>query len=392
LRSDATVTAQTPSVAEESSDPADNTPTPDNETAPAAATSTRTVLERLLDGSLASTNGYSAADFEADQQLGGDSYRQIFQLLSQVSVLSDMAKDQSETIARLTTSSATVPAIKTSSPVPASPGLPSLPVPVSAHQPAPVEPFFKPLKLPDPPLFSGNDGISYDDWIVQMEGKLDGNRHLFPSDAIRTIYITSRLTGAALTQVNPRLRKDSTDPFASSADLLRHLHDLYVDPNAGAIARQAFKSLQMSTDMQFHTFFTRFSHLATSGGIYKGDLVTEPWEKLPGDLQRLVVTAYDKRPSLQEFARTCGQFDHYRFQWRRPAPRLPAPATSIHALGPTSGPDGRPTYDDPAKQALSRMGACFYCHETGHIAAYCPNKKAKPLPPSSSAPSGKDKP
>jgi hypothetical protein len=63
-------------------------------------------------------------------------------------------------------------------------------------------------KLPDPTLFAG-DRTVFDDWLVQIKNKLRGNTNSYPSENLKIIYVSSRLTGNALALTNPRMNEDS---------------------------------------------------------------------------------------------------------------------------------------------------------------------------------------
>jgi hypothetical protein len=63
-------------------------------------------------------------------------------------------------------------------------------------------------KLPDPTLFTG-DHIVFDDWLIQIKNKLQGNTALYPIEDLKIIYISSRLIGNTLALTNSRMDEDS---------------------------------------------------------------------------------------------------------------------------------------------------------------------------------------
>jgi hypothetical protein len=67
-------------------------------------------------------------------------------------------------------------------------------------------------KLPDPTLFTG-DCTVFDDWLVQIKNKLRGNTDSYPSEDLKIIYVSSRLTGNALALTNPRMDEDSPNRY-----------------------------------------------------------------------------------------------------------------------------------------------------------------------------------
>jgi hypothetical protein len=85
-------------------------------------------------------------------------------------------------------------------------------------------------KLPDPTLFAG-DRTVFDDWLVQIKNKLRGNADSYPSEDLKIIYVSSRLTGNALALINPRIDEDSPNRYRQLSELYSHLKELYSNPN-----------------------------------------------------------------------------------------------------------------------------------------------------------------
>ena len=65
-------------------------------------------------------------------------------------------------------------------------------------------------KLPDPLKFSSKleSGTTFEDWLVQVKNKLQGNHDHYAIEDIKVIYIASLLQGNALALVTPRIDKD----------------------------------------------------------------------------------------------------------------------------------------------------------------------------------------
>ncbi len=106
-------------------------------------------------------------------------------------------------------------------------------------------------KLPDPPLFSGEDRAMFDDWLVQIKNKLRGNYEMYPSESLKIIYVASRLTGTALALVTPRLDEDCQYAYLAVAELYTHLKELYSDPNKANNARREFQGLRIRLSQLF---------------------------------------------------------------------------------------------------------------------------------------------
>lgn len=255
------------------------------------------------------------------------------------------------------------------------------------------------IKLPDPPRFSGGDedDLDFEGWLTQVRGKLGGNADSFPTEALKISYVVGRLTGDAARHIAPRMRPSSSEAYTTIDELVEHLEELYIDPDREDKARAQYDRLYMNNTTPFHDFYTKFLHLANEANITKKDLLRDLNKKLSFDLQPQVLARFLEKPTLTEFAHYCTKADtHVKTMAERirnvkarsttpevrrsPAlsvpiattPRAPKPgerATTTAARPRLS----RPTYSDPAKQALSALGACFKCKHTGHIARNCPN-------------------
>jgi hypothetical protein len=160
-------------------------------------------------------------------------------------------------------------------------------------------------KLPDPTLFAG-DRTVFDDWLVQIKNKLRGNADSYPSEDLKIIYVSSRLTGNALALTNPRMDEDSPNRYRQLSELYDHLKELYSDPNKMQNARREFHKLQMRSGHVFQEFYALFLRLSTEGGISSQDLKYELNEKLTMKLQESVRTYYnDSSVNATCFAQYC---------------------------------------------------------------------------------------
>ncbi|KAH0551113.1 hypothetical protein GP486_007541, partial [Trichoglossum hirsutum] len=54
-------------------------------------------------------------------------------------------------------------------------------------------------KLPDPPLFDGStkDGVTYDNWLIQVENKLCGNADTYLTEDLKIIYMAGQVSSNA---------------------------------------------------------------------------------------------------------------------------------------------------------------------------------------------------
>lgn len=116
-------------------------------------------------------------------------------------------------------------------------------------------------KLPDPPIFNGTDPALFDDWLIQLKGKLRGNADLFPSEDLKILYVSSRLQGQALSLTNPRMDEENPLAYKTVTELYAHLKELYSDPNKIPNACRALQSLTMRPGQTFQEFYATFLRL-----------------------------------------------------------------------------------------------------------------------------------
>jgi hypothetical protein len=248
-------------------------------------------------------------------------------------------------------------------------------------------------KLPDPPLFSGEDRAMFDDWLVQVKNKLRGNHEMYPTESLKIIYVAGRLTGTALALVTPRLDEDCQYAYLAVAELYAHLKELYSDPNKANNARREFQNLRMRPSQLFQEFYAQFLRLATESGLSQQDLKYDLNDKLIWDLQAAVATYYnDSSVNMTAFAQYCTTVDQQikvrtdkqkraernrvTFSSQAQTPATPAKAP-ISALINTPFP--RASTPHPEKPKLPNKGIadlstvkCFNCNKFGHYASSCP--------------------
>jgi hypothetical protein len=179
--------------------------------------------------------------------------------------------------------------------------------------------------------------------------------------------------------------------------MIDHLSNIYLDPYKVENARQDYRRLNMKPSQTFTDFYTRFLQLAGDAEIPQEDWRPDLYEKLTIELRRAVLPVYDNLIDHQALADKCRRVDQDLKRLRESSDRLKAKQTatatanrnqtktteqstsavptkpSIFSPGTqTTSTKPRPTYDTPEKQALSRAGACFNCHQPGHLARDCP--------------------
>jgi hypothetical protein len=260
---------------------------------------------------------------------------------------------------------------------------------IATGTPAPHEGARRTTKLPDPPLFDGTskDGVTFDNWLIQVKNKLRGNADAYPTEDLKIIYAASRTSGDALALISPRLSAANRHAYETLDELYEHLEELYGDPNKERNARQAFKDLTMKKGQTFQEFYAIFLRHVADGNISPRDLKDELNDKLSWKLQEVVAMYYnDPAVTLSQFARHCTTNDQQirtRLEKRDRTARkpedtrkaMPEQAPTRQTSKTTEGEKApQPTRGQPAAATELK---CYNCFEPGHIARNCPKPKTE---------------
>lgn len=254
----------------------------------------------------------------------------------------------------------------------------------------------KSYKLPDPPLLDDGKNPRFEDWQLQMQNKLKANADHFSTPDLRMAYVASRCTGRAAKHITPRMRDGSTMPYEDSIDMMKHLDEIFGDPNRLVNARRGYRELVMRNGTDFNTFLSDFLHLADEAGVPKESRKEDFYQKLSWDLQDVVIAeADDATIDFLQFTKIClsrwNRKDMQASQKRRGtrnragnstattagASKTPAAATATSYPSIKQERELTPTLSD--RMALMKEGRCFICKEKGHISRECPKKKPSPL-------------
>ncbi|KAH0563434.1 hypothetical protein GP486_001995 [Trichoglossum hirsutum] len=124
-------------------------------------------------------------------------------------------------------------------------------------------------KLPDQLLFDGTskDGVTFDNWLIQLKNKLQGNTDAYLTKDLQIIYVVSHVNGDALALISPRLSAANCHVYETVDKLYEHFYKLYGDSNKEQNARQAFKDFTMKKGQSFQEFYVTFLHYIADGNI-----------------------------------------------------------------------------------------------------------------------------
>jgi hypothetical protein len=272
----------------------------------------------------------------------------------------------------------------------------------------------KSAKIPDPPLLTDGKDPTFDNWKIQITGKLDVNADHFATEQARMTYVFSRTGGDAQNHLKPRV-SSQINPFKTADDMIQHLASIYEDPFRVQNARRDYRKLMMKTTETFPEFYTRFLHLAGEGQIPAEDLRPDLYDKLTIDLQRAIAPTEESLTTLQDLQKALRRLDQNLRQIQERSDRAKAritaslarttsmttarstitaaakpfvrESTPAQASSPTPRPD-LPAYtrfqsensrNSDIRRSTPVDSTCFNCGKVGHFSASCPEPKKTDL-------------
>ncbi|KAG6160232.1 hypothetical protein E4U34_004900 [Claviceps purpurea] len=134
-------------------------------------------------------------------------------------------------------------------------------------------------KLPDPAQLDDAMDPNYESWKGAISDKLSINEDWFTTEMARVAYVCSRTKGKALRHLDATRAADGSRTLWTVSQILNHLDLIFLDPNRGSKARDAYSLLRVS-HTEFQEFRTNFYELIHRGGISES-LKEEFYKKLP---------------------------------------------------------------------------------------------------------------
>lgn len=250
-------------------------------------------------------------------------------------------------------------------------------------------------KLPDPPLFTNGSHAEYKSWERQMRDKLTINEDRYETETKKIAYASARISGVAMTFMEPYLDHDSAARVTSAEDFFMKMRDRFADIFARKTARDQFKRL-VQHGRDFQVFLGEFQRLAAEGGFTEEEQMEELQDKVALDIQRAL---YGHNPtSLKELILQCRTIDRQQRATTRRTPQSNQYATSSTSAT-TASPKVPPPAQGTAYRQPNERGAfvprphkivdvstirCFTCGQLGHYATTCPQRTGNGQPDSKS--------
>lgn len=252
----------------------------------------------------------------------------------------------------------------------------------------------KSTKLPDPQQLSDGLDPTFENWVIQVVGKLEVNSDHYPSAHAQMLYVFGRTSGDAQKHLQARYRVGAINRFQTAQGMIDHLASIYTNPNREREAKYLYNRLQMKSSESFVEFQTKFLHLAGEGNIATGNLRDDLYDKLTVRLQIAIAPVLPDLDSYLILSRRCISLDaelnridqrnnrvlHAR-EKNALSSEIKIKAGKSTGIIPTASTMSSPliqTHPEKSRRSESVDPAkinCFNCGEKGHYANDCPKPK-----------------
>ena len=250
------------------------------------------------------------------------------------------------------------------------------------------------MKLPDPPILTNGKDPKFADWASKMRAKLRANKDYYDIKELKMAYVENRTGGDAVRHLAPRL-EEGENQFQTATDMLEYLETIYLDPNRQEKARAEFKKLEIKDSEEYHTFLTRFLHLANKAKILADSFKMELRDRLTNKLRKHTISSYIDMDTFAEYSKRCSQVAQDLRGMRNTSTAVdlgrtgttyskstrtvtPVPR-AITAGETTTTPSPKIVVKqerrtEAEQQAFRAAKRCFRCEGKGHMARDCPSK------------------
>src|SRR5512140_3071198 len=99
-----------------------------------------------------------------------------------------------------------------------------------------------------------------------MENKLTGNADHYTTEQLKTSYISGRLGGQAIANLQPYLRETHPNRITTQKHMMEHLWEEYYDPNVREDSLKAYYELKYKVGDDIRKFKNEFVRLAGETG------------------------------------------------------------------------------------------------------------------------------
>ena len=124
----------------------------------------------------------------------------------------------------------------------------------------------KSTKLPDPPIFSDNIKVKWDDWYAKIIRKLTINTDYYLTEIARIEYIILRIEGDTIDYTLARRLRNYLNLYRLHTEIFEDLAKVYKDLDRITNSDREYIALQIDTIGKFIEFYSKYVRL---GAIYR---------------------------------------------------------------------------------------------------------------------------